>query len=564
MANPTVEDWLTEIDNGLEYREKFGRESSWTKLENSYLNDPQSDAAIGPNLIYSMGDSLMSSLTVPDPEFVVTPEHPSGVDRAPIVEAVDNWLVRKLKIKRVVDAAALHMYLYAGGFIKIGYDSEFGWSPYYDLGTQDSPIGATLTQFDKKGKRIEYKDTIPGMPWIAAVPPHDIVFPWGTIFIEDAPWFAHRIIRETEQLKKDPKYINTNRLQPQISMEDFMASYCKVMGTKKRPSYKSTGHYFANKQPKFSELWEIHDRMTGMVFVVSRDYDKYLRSSIDAMQVCGLPLVGGSFVAHPRSIWTTPLAFYLGQIQRDQFDISKQQAKQRRISNLKFIMQKNTMTEAELTRLISGDVGAVGIADTNRPLSDVLTTVPTGNFLDFILLNNQTRGDAREMIGYSRNQMGEFDTSSRRTAREATFVESGSQRRTSRRAGVIVEMYIDLITKLNQVCFSFWRRPRFATVEGKWVQFTGDELRGDYLYDVSLSTKRSLSRAQRKVEAMMMLLQFAQIPGVDLPKLYQYAIDASSDPHFETLLAPGARGGWKGAPTAQGGLPTIPSTKTEK
>ncbi len=120
MAKKTPEDWLTEIDNALEYRRKFAKEDKWADLEKSYLNDASSDTAIGPNLIFSMGDSLLSSLNVPDPEFVVSAEHPNGVDRAPIVEEVDNWLVKKIKMKRAIDLSTLHCYLFSKGILKVG------------------------------------------------------------------------------------------------------------------------------------------------------------------------------------------------------------------------------------------------------------------------------------------------------------------------------------------------------------------------------------------------------------------------------------------------------------
>ena len=191
----TVQDWEIEIDNALNYREQFAMEKALSQLERDYLNDPNGHTAIGSNLVYSMGDALISSLNVPDPEIVVQPTHPLGTDRAPIVESVDNWFIKKLKMKQHVDIATLHAYLYGRAILKIGYDSEFGWSPYYDIGDDNNLLGMTLTQFDKKGNRIEFKNTTPGMPWIAEVSPHDIVVPWGTTFVEDAPWVAHRIIR---------------------------------------------------------------------------------------------------------------------------------------------------------------------------------------------------------------------------------------------------------------------------------------------------------------------------------------------------------------------------------
>lgn len=534
----TPEDWMVEIDNGLEYRRQFGKEEAWRQLELDYTNDDAGNCQRGSNLIYSMGDALTSSLCVPDPEFLISPEHPAAISRAPVVEAVDNWLIRKLKMKREVEDAVLNSYLYSRAILKIGYDSEFGWSPYYDVGSQESLAGLTLTQFDKKGNRIESGNAQPGMPWVSAVMPHDIVVPWGVKNLDDSPWIAHRVIRLNTLLKKDPKYSNTSRLEPQVSMEGYVNSYGHVMASKRKGLSEAVRKYTGqiNNQCLFNVLWEIHDKMTGRVFVISPDYDKFLRNSVDALQIDGLPFVSGTLVKHPRSFWSTPQAFYLGQIQATEEDIATIGYKQRRINVLKFIANERAMDKDEVDKLISGDVGAVGFAKGTVPLKESFLAVGQGNNMNLQLESNANRADARDAIGFSRNQLGEFDDSSRRTAREATFVKQGSELRTSKRTGMVVDLYIDAITKINKICFSYWKMPRYMMVGNEWMKFTGEELQGDYLYDVTLSTKRNLSRAQRKLESIQMMMQLGQIPGVDINAMKQYIVDASGDPEFPAVL----------------------------
>ncbi len=563
----TVRDWQVEIDNALNYREQFAMEKSWKKLERDFLNDPQGDAAIGPNLIYSMGDSLMSALNVPDPEIVVEPTHPNGIDRAPIVESVDNLFIKQLKMKRAVDTSSLHAYLYSRAILKIGYDSEFGWSPFYDIGEDNNLLGMTLTQFSNKGTRIEFMNTTPGMPWIAAVNPHDIVVPWGTQHIDEAPWVAHRIIRLNIHLKADPKYKNTKRLNPTISMIDYVNNYMAT-GREKQSARKyinrSTATGIDNMRVIYNEIWEIHDREDGKVKVISFHHDKFLRNEVDFIQqACGMPFISGTFVNHPRAFWSTPLAFYLGQIQATQFDISKQAEKTRRINNLRFIAQKGFMEPDELNKLISSDVGAIGISDSTGDLREKLMAFPQGNLIDFTIQSNENRSNARDALGLSKNQMGEFDTSSRRTAREATFVNQGSARRESRRAGMVTDLYLEAITKLNQVAFTFWKTPRYAMVGKKFVKFTGEELKGNYLLDVGLATKRQVGRHQRQMESFMLAVQLAQI-GIPLEDTMEYARKASYDPGFEKVLQLGLKnrvqGGGQGGPQGTNGLPTIPAT----
>jgi len=136
----------------------------------------------------------------------------------------------------------------------------------------------TLTQFDKKGNRIEFGRTSPGLPWCMTVNPQDIVVPWGTVDLETAPWIAHRNI--------------------------------------------SYGTYHENTRVLYNEIWEICDRSDNTIKVICFDYDKYLRDEVDAIQVvCGTPYISGTFVLHPRFFWSTPLAHYLGRLQKKEFDI---------------------------------------------------------------------------------------------------------------------------------------------------------------------------------------------------------------------------------------------------
>lgn len=543
MPEMKPQDWIEEIDRGLEYRKTYAHEVAWRKNEFNYTNNPGSHAARGPNLVFEMGDTLLSATGALDPEFTITPEHPAGVDRGPVVESVDNYLARKMKLRKSINRSCLHSYLYSRAILKIGYDSEFGWSPRLDIGTMMNPFGMSLSQYNPKtGDKIENKNVSPGMPWIGSVLAHDFVVPWGTIDLDDAPWAAHRIFRLNTDIKADKKYVNKGDLKADMTMEDFVGSYLNVGADKLGPSNRRRiASARARSEPIYNELWEIHDRRTMTVKVVCRDHKRYLRDEPDAiMLVCGMPFVSGSFVDHPRAFWGTPLAYYLGQLQADQYDISKQSEKQRRISILRFVAAKGFMDPEKLQKLLSGDVGAVEFANVMDGIQDKIMSVPTGNLLDFALQSNQVRQDARSMIGFSRNQAGEFDVGTRRTKGEAMLVAGGSIRRESPRVQMVRDLYVDSMSKVNKVIFTYWKRPRAVMVGREWVRFTGDEVKGDYLYDLSLAAKRDLSRAERKVEALMMLTQLMPLlQGQDPKQIFEFLSNAANDPSFERLLGIG-------------------------
>jgi hypothetical protein len=434
----------------------------------------------------------------------------------------------------------LHSYLFNRAILKIGYDSEFGWSPKLDIGTLQEPVGMTLSQFDSKsGDRIEFKNVSPGMPWICEVLPHDIVVPWGTVDLEDAPWVAHRILRETRQIKADKKYKNTTNLKPNMSMEDFVWSYTNVGVNRTRfrgLEYRETGRY--KPVTIHNELWEIHDRRDMRVKVITMGHKKFLRDEPDAiMLACGMPFVSGSFTEHPRAFWGTPLAYYLGQHQADEYDISTQSEKQRRISVLKFLAAQGAIDPEQLQKLVSGDVGAFAFAQATEGLRDKIVTMPVGQIYDFMMQSQSVRQNARSIIGMSRNQAGEFDASSRRTKGEAMLVAQGAFRRESPRVMMVRDLYVDSIRKCNKVVFTYWATPRAVQVGQEWTRFTGEEIKGDYFYDISLSAKRDISRAERKVEAIMMLAQLGPLlQNVNPDQIFEFLNNAANDPAFERLL----------------------------
>lgn len=572
MAKKHPSDWLEDIDDALDFRREFAREDAWRRIEQNFYNDPNGHTAVGPNLIHSMGDSLVSSLGILNPEFTVSPETRSGVEKAPIIESLDNCFVRKLRLKQYVNRALLNGYLYGSMILKLGYDSEFGWNPFYDMGSMDQPVGATFTQFDKSGKRIETPDTQPGWPWVRPVLPHDFVVPWGTIDLADAPWVAHRLVRRVSDLQADRKYKNTSKLQGQITMADHMMSYLTTGAQRRRVRNTMTK---APRPAEFVELWEIRDRMTGTIKVVVRQatgahrgdsvaYDKYLRDDNDALQLaCGLPFVGATLNPHTRSFWTTPPAYYLGQLQKTQFDISLQAEKQRRINVLRFLYRKGALSATALSRLLSAGVGAAEGVEGHMPLNEVVQALPQGNLLDLTMHAEHNRRNAREAIGFSRNQLGEFDASSRRTAKETLAVAAGAQRRNSRKEETVSDFYIEAMEKVNKIVFVFWKLPRQVMSHGRWQNVTGPMLQGDYQYSLSLTSKRSISKAERKVEALTLLqtlLPLMQIDGFDAndaKALMEFIVSASGDPSFESLLmsSGGQRsGGGQAALMAGGGM----------
>lgn len=525
------DEWQTEIEQGLEYRRRFGGEDLWGEIEEMYYNVHPSMANDGPNILLSQGDALLSQLTSPSPYLKVNSLTPECVATAPTVEATDNVLMQEMRLTEVIETSTLHAYQFGTGVIKLGYDSEWGYDPSLDLGG-NLKLGLTLTQLDKKGTRqIEHNSNVqPGMPWARSCLPHDIVVPWGVKDIQDTPWIAHRVIRHIDDLKADPKYENTRNLKPSISLRDFVESYRTVTKTQKRMN---------TDMAEYVEFYEIHDRRTGKIFCVAFDHNEFLRNDQSALQINNqLPFVKISFTPRTRAFWTTPDAAYLYHSQCEISDIARQRAKQRRLAVVKFIANRDAMTEVELEKLLSPDVGAVAFVESGMKLNEAIIKVEStpSNFLD--IQEEAIRANAREQIGFSRNQVGEYQ-GGRKTATEAGIVDRSSQLRMSRRGLIIKRAYEDIIKVVNPIIFKNWTLSRWIRVIGQenaeeFIKVNGPAMDGSYSYRIEFVDEKEVD--QRKMQALQLYGMLAQDPSVDPIELRKFLVAQVNDPSFGKLF----------------------------
>lgn len=550
FRDDSVDEWNLAIADGLEYRRLYGREPEWAKCEALfYQADERQNANVGPNILSSTGDALLSTLLVPNPYFVLKALRMDTVECTPILESILNTLIYSLKIKESFEQSGLHAFLYGRGIVKLGYDSEFGYDPSTDLGFKHNNIlGISLTQFDKKGQKIEYNDYSPGMPWCAPVMPHDFVVPWGTgPKLTSAPWCAHRIIRHVDDVKADKKYENTKDLYPSLSMSDYMKSYLTVMKPYRMgdSNQSSIRRRDGTDKAEYVEMWEIHDTRTGRVKVIATGYDKFLRDEIDYLQEDGLPFVSFGFVPQSRSFWNTPDSVYLQATQNEAIDIAEMQRKSRRISTLRFLHEEGTIEPDELEKFMSGVIGVSVKYKPNGGQGAPITALNPQTANNVLQQEAESiRRDARETVGFGRNQMGEYEGTGRRTASEAMIVQQNADQRLTRREQIVADGYCELGRKISKTIFKFWKTPRLTEIVGpdgavQWQSFTGSQLKGEYQFRIGFSHEPLEGLQARRQAAIGIYQLLVQDPSINQIELRRYLARAFNDPEFNRLFQPG-------------------------
>lgn len=490
------QEWRELIEDGIKYRERYARSKDWERWWRYYRGDyGEGYQGMAVNMIFAIGRSLVPRVYFRNPRVVVTPLQPGRYLQAKVLERIDNLVIREIGVKQALKAAALDAFLFGTGIVKRGYDSEFGFNPEQST----SEGGAALTDSGERGEeRIEYDSNIrPGWPWVKRIHPATFVVPWGTSDLRDAPWCAHMVIRPLEDVKRDPKYSKS-------AVKDLKPTLVQ------RPTpYESSKNLYAPQRPAtLVQLWEIYDMKTGKIYVIADGHDKFLREDEDVLSDLGFPFYPIIWNPDHDHFWGISDCVNLEPLQLELNEIRTVARAHRRAALLKFLYKKGAFTEDQLQKLLSGDIASIGIGievdgDLERSVLPFQPHVP----LDFMTAAQEARMDIREISGFSRNQLGEFDRSTRRTATEAAIVEQAANIRVDERRDVLADVLADIVRGINDSLFKFWTEEHVAHIVGPdgaayWVRFTGGDLRGEYTYRIDPDTALPTTGATRRQEAV--------------------------------------------------------------
>lgn len=512
----SLREWQDAIRLGLRYRRIYGRSPDWKRYKQYYRGQFGTNQ-IPVNIIFSVIRSMIPQVYFRNPRMYITPDRPGFFPHSRILERVDNWLIRELNIKNAMKSELLDTALCGRGMGILGYDSEFGFNPSF---SSPEILGdVTTTSFSEdSGNRIEYNYNVkPGMPWYLRCSPNDFVVPWGTNRFEEAPWFAFRKMRTLRDIKEDPKYKNTGNLK---------AYYRSAMDNSDSADMRMKEE---DAELEWIELWQIHDQRTGKVFSITLDCENFLRDEQDYLQIEGLPCRTLGFNEDPDYFWWMPDCRLIEHQQLEINDIRTMSKYHRRVALLKILYDKNLMKKEELEKLLDGDVKtAVGIdpgvgGDIRKTVALFQSHVPP----DLSIAAQEVREDIREIIGFSRNQMGSFEEpSGRRTAHEAEIVRAAAMIRIDERRDIMADHLTDIMRGVNQVIFENWSQQRVIDILGAdgaryWVRFTGKEIRGEFTYKINPEEAIFSSRQTQRADSLQFMQLAKDIPTLDMEYLTQ-------------------------------------------
>ena len=514
--------WTDQIKAGDAFREKYAREKSWPTWRKYYRGDWSSNI-LPVNFFFSILRALVPRVYFKNPAVSIQPTKP-GLPIAifsQILERIDNKLLRSMKVKKQIKKMIQDAFLCGVGIGKLGFGAQFSPSPVSS--GVEAPLG-------RRWGKVEYKSGIlPNMPWFSRTSPGNFTVPSGCEDIDDSMWVAHKVTRPLQDVKDDPRLGNTSKLVGTQYLTPRAESSIRVA-----------------KPIEMIDLFEIRDRKFGRVIVMSEgggneeSKKPHYIGDDDLQTLGGYPLFPLIFNNDDEVFWGVPDAGIIEPQQLEMNEIRTQTMKHRRVALVKLLIGQNAMPLSEIEKMTNEEVlAAVQCTDVNQVKPMQVGDIPAALFV----AGDQVRSDIRELVGFSRNQMGEMENKSERTtATEASIVQMASELRVDERRDIVADLLADLVTAQHEIIFNFWQKEQVIDVIGPggipfWITFVPEMLKGG-AYEVSVDAESSMpeSRRGRETKAIQVYQILKENPLIDPQNLTKYLLREMHGVQYDDLM----------------------------
>ena len=502
---PTAERWEELILSAHRYKETYGHSKDWHTYRQYYRGEFEGWGRdvydyLPSNETFGLARSVVPRVYFRNPYIMVSQRQPQGQGKeiwAKIVEGMDNWLIQEMNLKQTLKTCILDEFFTSRGIVKVGYDSEFGFNMQTPAGEQEV-----------KG---EYNVNVKtGMPWVERVDPELYFVPYGTRVGTNMEWADHMVIKQTEDAKRSPLYKN---------MSDLEGTHLDMalLSHEKQQLYQEM-----EREATWVAIHEIRDaRRKEIVAVVLPDKRIIRGPEEDVLQIEGLPFVDFTFNEDVEYYWGPSTARIIEPQQLEINEARTQLMLHRRIDLKKFLFDGNRITDDEIDKFMSEDVGP-GIKVKGPPREVALELQPSMP-PDLAAYTDLIRGDMRAAVGMGRQQMAEL-AGGRKTATESQIVQQAHDIRMDEKKDVMADTLTTVMRKVNQIVFSFWDQERVTEVVGfdgarYWVAYTPQAIKGEYDLKVDVESMTPTTKALRRKDLVQIIQALSQNPNANLDYL---------------------------------------------
>lgn len=506
--------WMDQIRCAEDFRKEYACEDRWSTWRD-YVRGRWDPDVMAVNIFHSMLRTTIPRVYFRNPTVSVRPDHPGFLNMAfaQVVGRVDNRMIHEMEMKTQMKKIVMNAFLFGTGAGKVGYGSTYGNSA-------EQPM--------VKGERFDYDSGVQSnKPWFRSVHP-------GHFFVQDeseslntARFWGHKIKIPIDDAKRHPLFRKKS--------SNIAAS--SVIETQKGK---------IDKPIEMIELIEIHDKKFQNQFIIapfSSGESGVLWEGEDELQLWGsfglFPLV---FNTDDEVFWGIPDSVILEPTQLELNETRTLMMKHRRLAIVKWLIEQGAIQDEEIDKLLSPDVGAVVKVNKNPNL--VASKTQTSNVpQDLFMAMQEYRQDYREMMGFSRNQTGEYQN--RRgdvSATEAAEVAEASEIRVDERRDALADLMVRAVSCMNSVLFSRWTAQDVVEVIGPggaqvWVKYDPQSLRyATYRISIDPDTGTPKTRNLREAKAARVYEILKTNPLIDPVGLTRYLLTEIEGVEMDDLM----------------------------
>lgn len=556
-GRPDVAWWMDQIRAGEKFRAKYAYEDKWERWRQYYRNE-WADGVLPKNLFFPMLRSVVPRVYFRNPTVSIRPKIPGFMNMAfaQLLNRIVNKLIRESGLKHEMKDVAQDAWMYGSGYVKLGFGNLRGGSA--------KDMFAAAPQ-GKNFERFEYDSRVTaGMPWAKRTGPGNVVWPDGTRRIKDARWCAEAIRWSKNDILRDPRFSNTDGLKANSMSGENSTS---DGGDKKSANVSDV--------LDMVDLYEVRDFKYKRVFIIAPNSGHtqaqknsgkiILDIEDDRMQDRSIPYKKVGFNPDSEVCWDVPFSQELETSQLEVNEIRTQSMKHRRMALVKMAVRKNTLSDYEKAKLFSEDASAL-IETAGNPRND-LQPIQVGYIpQDMQTAETMVTTDVREIMGFSRNEMGEFQTRRGDTsAEEARNVHESAEVRLNEMRDEMADLLVEIVEEWLEIIFDFWNEEILVDVVGPggipiWVKVNPSELRyGRYTVDVTPESSTPVSREMREQRAIVRYQLLSTNPMIDPQTLTKYLLHEMDGVEMDDLMrqlepVPGAGAGDAVGPDGLAGI----------
>ena len=530
-----VEKWFQRTNLGIKFRESDNRKDAWTNAKKYYRNFFD-EKTVSVNLIFAHGRQLVPLLYFKNPVVECAALRPGFERLAKLQEAVDNMLIKRMRVKEQLKLIIQDTFLYDYGVRKVGYDSEYGYDPTGSL-WKDLFIELNIEITDEELTDFN-TFTISEFPFFVHVPPSrfgvdtDVEGPT----LDTAEWVFEEFYRPVSDVLEDKRY---------NSPKDLRASHILNKDSRGNVviSPKTIGVDFKGKSGESSDverikLYEIWDKRERKVYVIAEGCKGFLREQEDVWNLENFfPYDRLCFNPVSDEHYSTSDASYVERQQLELNDIRTQEMAHRRKENTKWIGKRGVLRNEEKEKFLNGTPQVFVEIDGN-PDSD-LKSVSSNMSRDIFMAATDVRSDFQEILRMGKNQLSQ-EMGRRKTATEAIVINQYTEMGGDERRDIVSDFLEKSIRDINRLVYNFWDQKAVIKLVGpegaEWVEWNGEMLDGEYGISILPNSTLPASKELYRNKVGSLVQQYINDPYINQKELRRLHLDAFEEFDTNKLL----------------------------